>query len=989
MQIWLTVLGPQGGAGTDVTVTAAAGTPLAEVLGELAAAAAPGGGAPGPVYCGSRRLDPAGVLLGRPPLVDGAVLAFQRPVEPAGPHQAPARLLVVSGPDAGGVHLLHGGEIRIGRSSRADVPLDDPDVSRLHCEITVAADGSMSVRDLGSTNGTALVAAPWTGGGVAAARPVSGEPVPLPPGGELRIGESVLRIAAGTAPPQAPPPPSSQAPPPPPSSSSSSSKAPAPAPVPRPGRSAPPAARRRGGLAGLARRLGAPRPEGSPAGPPPLPPDIPPAAGPAGPELPALLLTALGLAPGAAEAPPVGGGLWATEAAAPQGLTVRLGTAQQIGGALVPVSVSLATAGALGLAGPRHRLLGLARSVLAQLAALHPPSALEIVALARGRAADWAWLGWLPHTRPLGGQDCHRLLAFDREQATARIAELTGRPAAARGTRRTVVLVDGDPGGADLRAAVERLAEEGPAAGVHPICLAEAPAATATSPVADTLAAARDASPVFGRCGAMAVLAGEVATTVRLLPPPRGTAGPAGAAPGPAGRSPAPLEDSATHRTDPTAAAVATTGGTAAWPGLRPATGAHRGGDGTSGLAARDPGRHAGSAAGPAAAPHRAAGPAPGARPPGGGAGTVDAVSAAWAERFARALAPLREESGDGTNGAAAAPLPDSARLLDLLELPRVTPAALGKRWRATGGGLPLLLGAGPAGPVVLDLAAEPGPLRIEGGPGSGKTELLCALAASLTAARSPRRLSLLLVDGPAGGLAPCAELPHVTEHVATTDPVRMRAFAESLREELKRRAAERPARVVTQRRAGEPAGAADPPGPAGPPAGQPPALVVLVDDLEALLSPALGAPGRPAAGSVVRSLDAVAREGGPLGVHLITASGRSPGGGASVTETPAGMAVAATASVSLAGRPPGRAELRTARLPAPVLFQAGRVTGRIPRTATLRPTVIPLDWRRAGDPPARRPVRELGNGPTDVALLASAAARAGETDQAAAASLV
>ncbi|MDV9176847.1 hypothetical protein R6V09_42815, partial [Streptomyces sp. W16] len=57
--------------------------------------------------------------------------------------------------------------------------------------------------------------------------------------------------------------------------------------------------------------------------------------------------------------------------------------------------------------------------------------------------------------------------------------------------------------------------------------------------------------------------------------------------------------------------------------------------------------------------------------------------------------------------------------------------------------------------------------------------------------------------------------------------------------------------------------------------------------------------------------------------------------------------------------------------------FQGGRVTGRIPRTATLRPTVVPLEWQRMGDPPARRPVRELGNGPTDLALLASALERA------------
>ena len=64
-------------------------------------------------------------------------------------------------------------------------------------------------------------------------------------------------------------------------------------------------------------------------------------------------------------------------------------------------------------------------------------------------------------------------------------------------------------------------------------------------------------------------------------------------------------------------------------------------------------------------------------------------------------------------------------------------------------------------------------------------------------------------------------------------------------------------------------------------------------------------------------------------------------------------------------------------------------MTGRIPRTAALRPTVTRLDSSTAGDPPARRPVKELGNGPTDIALLASAAVRAGRNDTAGTASLV
>ncbi len=156
-----------------------------------------------------------------------------------------------------------------------------------------------------------------------------------------------------------------------------------------------------------------------------------------------------------------------------------------------------------------------------------------------------------------------------------------------------------------------------------------------------------------------------------------------------------------------------------------------------------------------------------------------------------------------------------------------------------------------------------------------------------------------------------------------------------------------------------------------------PPArLVVLVDDLDALLSPALGSPGRPAAGSVVRALEAVAREA-TARVHLVAAA--VPGGRTAQWE-PARTAALRIAleEVSPGADEPAPGRGRLTRADGRVTpFQGGRITGRIPRTATLRPTVVPLEWQRMGDPPARRPVRELGNGPTDLALLASALERA------------
>ncbi|WP_217545359.1 FHA domain-containing protein [Streptomyces sp. GbtcB6] len=1222
MQIRLTVVDPLGPAAQrgravsrDVLVTAPAGTDLAAVASGLASAVTGDGslggrepsGAPVVLYAGVERLDARRRILGEPPLVDGAVLSLGAPAAPE-PHpeldDAPTQLHVIAGPDAGGVHLLHGGQITIGRSADADVPLDDPDVSRLHCAVTVAADGRVSVADLNSTNGTALDGTR-----------VTDHPVRLTPGSLLRIGESALRLTpsggpgarVGTTPdgegcvrvltggegaddggsadpesgtaapagrthhaygtagwgaaggaaggqehgPVEPPvvPAQGDAPriesrgglpaagrgdgtprtertgrtgretgpsagygghpggfpsaehgddgdrhgypsagdhgtlpgprggsaaapgsgpshrpipshgseaahgsavkhssgdthagrsgalggpsssggtgstsgsgetrPAAPAFSDDSTLADSPTDSPAPsgrrkgtplrGTDAPalPGARRRGGLGAWARRLAGGR------GEPPSAADDETAAQDGGvasvgvpaqpetwPDPAALLLTALGPGPR----------LWERGPGHPETLTVRLGTADRSapdGSGLlpaVPVTADLREAGALGLAGPRTRLAGLARAVLAQLAALHSPDLLEIVLISADRArpleertAEWSWLGWLPHVRPGHGQDCRLLLAYDREQAATRVEELLRRteelsaprrpatpsdrpapvPAQAPAPARTaadtppaeaahrpswarddlgaddgrggfpgpytVVVVDGDPGGSALREAVARLTVAGPRAGVHVICLAETAPTSSTSPVARTYEEACAVTPTFRECGAVALLSGDVATALHLM---RVSAGHAGHA-GPVG------------------------------PGT---------------LAA------------------------------------VDAVSPAWAERFARALAPLRPDGpGGDRHTRMAAPLPQSARLLDELGLARATPASLMARWadaaddtESLGGRARAVLGAGPRGPLTADLVADGPHLLIEGPPGSGRTELLRATVASLAAAERPDRLGIVLIDGRDGvgtgaghgeGLRVCTDIPHVTTHLTANDPVRMRELAQSLSAELKRRAEllgrsdftdwhaqrEISGRIVPQRARPAASGAADIEAPPSstirlrPSAGAAargrteappplPRLVVVVDDLDALVSPALGSPGRPAAGSVMRALEAVAKEGDRLGVHLVAAAGT---GGRTAETEPARQATLRITLDTPAGGPdepaPGRGRLTTpdGRTTA---FQTGRVTGRIPRTATQRPTVVPLDWHRMGDPPTRRPVRELGNGPTDLALLASAVERA------------
>ncbi|MCX4526115.1 MULTISPECIES: FtsK/SpoIIIE domain-containing protein [unclassified Streptomyces] len=1083
MQIRLTVLGSRSGHQTatsptscDVLVTAPAGTALAAVASGLAATVGgPDTGGTVVLYAGAERLDPQRRVLGEPPLVDGAVLALHGPVPDVLPDAeeglgAP-QLHVVAGPDAGGVHLLHPGSVRIGRSADADVPLDDPDVSRAHCAVTVMPDGRVAVADLNSTNGTTL-------DGVA----VGERAVAVAPGALLRVGESTLRLSAGAgaplpvtpdqeghlsippaasaddaaagdnrpgpatadgstgrgpgaggpavgawpaAPGSAPGGPAGRGvaatgsgpqglfPHPAPSRTGGSAPDPTPHPgapgagrpaapgaagtgrsgapasagaqghrTPAPGQGGAPASAaaqgsgaRQGGGAGS----GAPRGHRAPGleqGGAPRDPGYGgqqsggPRPGAAGPEAERRRRRGIGAwarkwvrgeegGEGAAGAVVVAARPDVDDPAAlllaalgptrrlwsrpPGALDVGLGAGSR---------VALRDVGGLGIAGPRARLTGVARSVIAQLAGLHAPAQLEIVLISTDRVRaladrrrDWGWLGWLPHVRPAHGQDCRLLLAYDRDQAAARAGELTRRlddshlgagwatadrdavrqAAAAYEGPYTLVVLDGDPGTGALRDVTARLATHGPAVGIHLLCLADAPAATPASPVADTYETACASIPAFRDCGAAALLSGDVATTVRTFSVGGGK----------------PL-------------------------------------------------------------------------PPGETA-TADAVSAAWAERFARALAPLRADATHArpSRTVTAAALPQTARLLDELGLARATPASLMARWAAAtdqgqdvGGLVEIVLGAGRRGPVGAELVHDGPHLLIEGPAGSGRTELLRSVAASLAAAARPDRLGLVLLDGAGGergdGLQPCTDLPHVATHLVASDPVRMREFAQALGAELKRRAElldgvpftewharhEVGDRMVAPRRPtpGELRGDLEPQRTGtlrlrasairtDPPAGPSPLprLVVLVDDLDALVAPGLGSMGRPAAGSVVRALEAVARDGARLGVHLVATSARPD----RTADTELARLTALRVELDAPDQPgPGRGRLRHADGTA-VPFQGGRVTGRIPRTATLRPTVVPVEWERMGDPPARRPVRELGNGPTDLALLASALDRA------------
>src|SRR4051812_16387820 len=90
------------------------------------------------------------------------------------------RLSAVSGPAAGSALAMTHTVATVGRHPTNDLALADPRVSGIHLELHRRS-GRLLVRDAGSTNGT------WIG-------PHRISEIELAPGGEITVGDSVLRL---------------------------------------------------------------------------------------------------------------------------------------------------------------------------------------------------------------------------------------------------------------------------------------------------------------------------------------------------------------------------------------------------------------------------------------------------------------------------------------------------------------------------------------------------------------------------------------------------------------------------------------------------------------------------------------------------------------------------------------------------------------------------------------------------------------------------
>ncbi|WP_411285966.1 FtsK/SpoIIIE domain-containing protein [Lapillicoccus sp.] len=554
MHLRITVIGAvRGHRAHDVLVDAAAGSTASElatalhpVLGTVRSptpvpttpAVVPTTPAPVPaaptLFVDGRRV-PSDRLIGAPPLLDGALVILGAP----GSHPirlAPGvlELHVVSGPDAGHVFRLPPGEHHLGRAAEAGLRLEDPDVSRVHAMVRVEST-HVTVADLHSSNGTLLDGARVVGPvamGLTATleagrsrlqlRVPGGSPASTRPDGvgHLLVNRRPRVLVSGPPVtvtfPDAPDTPSR-------------SRLPLLALVVPLVLSATLAAvlrsptmlllglmspvlmlttwvgDRRGGT-GRRRRIEAAHLQALKTADEALALAIRAERQERERRQPDLA-TVLGVVDG------IQSRLWERRPDDEDSLVLRLGTGRlpvsirvvgesapegrpEVEG--LPVTLDLRTLGVVGVAGPRKRVMAIARALLAQLATWHSPHDVRIVLLVAGRDLDpdWSWVTYLPHTevgdgstrRGVAGQDIASQDVASQDVAqppegdrvaavVASVAALVGRREEARATAArdgprpdVVVVLDGS---ARLRTVpgLSTILERGPAVGVQVLAL--------------------------------------------------------------------------------------------------------------------------------------------------------------------------------------------------------------------------------------------------------------------------------------------------------------------------------------------------------------------------------------------------------------------------------------------------------------------------------------------------------------------------------------
>ncbi|MDO0926338.1 FtsK/SpoIIIE domain-containing protein [Streptomyces sp. TG1A-8] len=565
-----------------------------------------------------------------------------------------------------------------------------------------------------------------------------------------------------------------------------------------------------------------------------------------------------------------------------------------------PVALSLRDLGVIGIAGPGDSAQALGRWAVAQCAVLHSPLDVQAYVLTENDAGPrWDWVRWLPHARPPGGQDVNVLVGTDSETVGARVGELTQLLDA-----RQKALRQGGRNKAD-----------GPAFSDPDIVvvwdgsrrLRSLPGVVRLlreGPEVAIRSICLDAEERFlpGECQAVVVAEPRDGAEFPAAVPAADR--PAGGFPSFQAWHPAVRHDGEQTGREPELRLRVEQSGAPRKQDVRP-----------------------------------------------------DFVSAAWCARLSRALSPLRDISGESQDSA----LPAASRLLDVLRLEPPTGDAVAARWRAGGQSTLAVIGESYDGPFGIDLRRDGPHGLIAGTTGSGKSELLQTIVASLAVANTPENMTFVLVDYKGGSaFKDCVKLPHTVGMVTDLDAHLVERALESLGAELKRREhilAAADAKDIEDyqdlvRR-----------NPAHAPV---PRLLIVIDEFASMVR------DLP---DFVTGLVNIAQRGRSLGIHLLLATQRPSGVVSPEIRANTNLRIAlrvtdAGESTDVIDAPdaghiskstPGRAYVRLGHASL-IPFQSGRVGGRRPGAAdprTLAPWAAPLTWQDLGRAALRKPRTE------------------------------
>ncbi|MFE2302337.1 FtsK/SpoIIIE domain-containing protein [Streptomyces sp. NPDC059445] len=554
-----------------------------------------------------------------------------------------------------------------------------------------------------------------------------------------------------------------------------------------------------------------------------------------------------------------------------------------------PVSLPLAERGVVGIAGPGDSAQALGRWAVAQTAVLHSPLDVQFYVLTESSGQEsWDWVRWLPHSRPAGAQDANVLIGTDAETVGARIGELTQLLDA----RQKAAKQNGNKASfsdPDIVVVWDGSRRLRSMPGVVRL-LREGPAMS-------MYAICLDAEERFlpGECQAIVIAEPRPEEHTDAQAPVRTAPAAPGGFPSFHAWHATATDDSAT--------------GTSKALELRlrvQQTGVAR---------VRD------------------------VRP--------DFVSAAWCSRLARALSALRDISGETEDSA----LPGASRLLDVLQLEPPTGAAISARWRMGGQSTTAVIGESYDGPFGIDMRRDGPHGLIAGTTGSGKSELLQTIVASLAVANTPENMTFVLVDYKGGSaFKDCVQLPHTVGMVTDLDAHLVERALESLGAELKRREhilAAADAKDIEDyqdlvRR--------------DPSHAPVPRLLIVIDEFASMVR------DLP---DFVTGLVNIAQRGRSLGIHLLLATQRPSGVVSPEIRANTNLRIALRVTDGgessdvidspeaghISKSTPGRAYVRLGHASL-VPFQSGRVGGRRPGAAdpaALAPWAGPLDWSDLG----------------------------------------